>query len=119
MGQQDPYIRVRVGESFSEKTYTQDNGGGDVIFDFLDLKAVVTREILEKGKIELEAWDENSNLDLRGDVLIGSGSALLDKIKNYGENIEIEIPIKDKKGKLSGKILAFLRLEEKSENVWI
>ena len=115
MGQQDPYIRVRVGE-FSEKTYTQDNGGGDVIFDFLDFKAVVTREILEKGKIEFEAWDENSNLDLRGDVLIGSGFALLDKIKNYGENIEMEIPIKDKKGKLSGKILAFLRLEEKSIN---
>ena len=113
MGQQDPYIRVRVGEIYCEKTYTQDNGGGDVVFDFLDFKAPVTKNILETGKIQVEAWDENSKIDLRGDVLIGSGSALLENITNIGENVEIEIPIKDKKGTLSGKILVFLRLEEK------
>lgn len=111
MGQQDPYVRVRIGE-YTEKTYTKDNGGGDVLFDFLDLKVPVTREVLQSGRIEMEAWDENSKLDLRGDVLIGSSSCVLEGVTTMGETVELEFQLKDKKGKDSGRILAFLRLED-------
>lgn len=76
IGSQDPYVKVKVGD-YTDKTYTKENGGSDVLFDFLDLKAPVTALLLQKGLIEIEVWDKNST---RADVLIGEGSGLLEEI---------------------------------------
>ena len=111
MGTQDPYIRVRIGDTYKEETYSKDNGGSDVLFDSLDLKAPVSALTLQTGRVELEAWDKNSKMGLRGDVFIGAGSAGLEDVRVIGESVEISVQLKDKKGKSSGRILAFLRLE--------
>lgn len=111
MGTQDPYIRVRIGDTYKEETCSKDNGGSDVLFDSLDLKAPVSALTLQTGRVELEAWDKNSKMGLRGDVFIGAGSAGLEDVRVIGESVEISVQLKDKKGKSSGRILAFLRLE--------
>jgi C2 domain len=111
MGTQDPYVRVRIGDTYKGETYSKDNGGSDVLFDSLDLKAPVTVHTLQTGRVEFEAWDRNSKIGLRGDVLIGAGSAGLEGVRVIGESVEVSVQLTDKKGKSAGRILAFLRLE--------
>ena len=110
MGTPDPYIRVRVG-TYVERTYTMQNGGCHALFEPLDIKLPVTAGILLSNRIELEVWDENSKLDMRGDVMIGTGSGSLSDVRAIGEIVELSIPLSDAKGVPTGRLLAFLRLE--------
>jgi C2 domain len=111
MGTQDPYVRVRIGDTYNGETYSKDNGGSDVLFDSLDLKAPVSALTLQTGRVEFEAWDKNSKIGLRGDVFIGAGSAGLEGVRVIGESVEVSVHLTDKKGQSAGRILAFLRLE--------
>ena len=110
MGAPDPYIRVRVG-TYAERTYTIQNGGCNALFEPLDTKLTVTAETLRSNKIEFEVWDENSKLDARGDVMIGKGSRSLDDVTVLEEIVELSIPLTDTKGGPSGRLLAFLKLQ--------
>ena len=110
LGTPDPYIRVRVG-AYAERTYTIQNGGSNALFEPLDTKLTVTAETLRLNEIEFEVWDENSKLDVRGDVMIGKGSRSLDDVRVLEELVELSIPLTDSKGGPSGRLLAFLKLQ--------
>jgi C2 domain len=97
LGTPDPYIRVRVG-TYAERTYTIQSGGCDALFEPLDTKLTVTAETLRSNKIEFEVWDENSKLDVRGDVMIGKGSRSLHDVRVLEEIVELSIPLTDSKG---------------------
>jgi C2 domain len=111
LGTPDPYIRVRVG-AYTERTYTIQNGGCNALFEPLDTKLTVTAETLRLNKIEFEVWDENSKLDVRGDVMIGKGSRSLDDVRILEEIVELSIPLTDSKGGPTGRLLAFLKLQD-------
>lgn len=108
----DPYIRVRVG-TYAEKTYTIQNGGCNALFEPLDMKLPVSAGTLRLNKIEFEVWDENSKLDIRGggDVMIGTGECSLSDVRVIGEIAELSISLTNAKGVPTGRLLAFLRLE--------
>jgi hypothetical protein len=72
------------------------------------LKAPVTALTLQTGLVEVEVWEENTT----GDKLIGVGSAVLGEITVYGESVEVNVVLKNKKHKISGRVLISLRLEE-------
>jgi C2 domain len=110
LGTPDPYIRVRVG-TYAERTYTIQSGGCNALFEPLDTKLTVTAETLRSNKIEFEVWDENSKLDFRGDVMIGKGSRSLDDVRVLEEIVELSIPLTDSKGGPTGRLLAFLKLQ--------
>ena len=112
LGIPDPYIRVRVGTCV-EKTYTIQNGGSNALFEPLDMKLPVSAGTLRLNKIEFEVWDENSKLDIRGggDVMIGRGTCSLNDVSVIGETVELSISLVDTKGVSTGRLLAFLRLE--------
>lgn len=116
LGTPDPYIRVRVG-TYAERTYTIQNGGCNALFEPLDTKLTVTAETLRSNKIEFEVWDENSKLDIRGDVMIGKGSRTLDDVRVLEEIVELSIPLTDTKGGPTGRLFAFLKLQNPSPKV--
>jgi len=63
-------LQVKIGSLFKDKTHTIDNGGGEVLFDYLDMKCVVTEADLLNQRLEVEAWDDNVTMD----TLIGTYS---------------------------------------------
>jgi hypothetical protein len=108
VGKQDVYIKLYVGKTFEKKTSVQRSAGGDVLWDYLDMDMQVTRDFLVDGQLLLEAWESN---DVTRDLLIGSGSISTQCISEIGKDIEISVPVRDKKHRQSGTISVYLRLE--------
>jgi Ca2+-dependent lipid-binding protein len=107
IGKQDPYVKVFAGSYWQDKTYVQEEAGSDVLWDFLDMCIPVNREFLSNEQLLIEAWESN----VLSDLLIGSGRVPLDSVAEIGKEIEISVPLKDKKNKDAGKISIFLRLD--------
>jgi Ca2+-dependent lipid-binding protein len=108
MGKQDPYVIIKVGKDFNDRTWTANNSGNEALFDNLFLTANVTREMILKEKMIVEVWDANAT----GDVIIGSASVGLARdITTIGEEVELKLVLKDKAGKAAGKVSVYLRLE--------
>lgn len=105
VGLQDPFLVVSL-DSYSDKTHTLDNAGSDVLFDYLDMKTIVTSDILRNKKLLIEAWDENAV----SNTFIGKSFASLENVVNIGEEVELKFELKDKNGKPSGRITAFVKL---------
>jgi Ca2+-dependent lipid-binding protein len=105
VGLQDPFLVVTL-DSYNEKTHTLDNAGGDVLFDYLDMKTIVTQDILRNKKFQIEAWDEN----VTSNTFIGKSFASLKNVVKIGEEVELNFDLKDKNGKPSGRVTAFVKL---------
>ncbi len=113
VGLQDPFCVLKLG-TWTEKTFTIDNGGGEVLFDWLDMKTIVTKEMLQSNvKLTAEAWDENT---LRN-TLIGTGVASLKKLVRMDEEVQLTVNLLDSSGESSGRLLVFCKLEEIPEPV--
>ncbi len=55
---------------------------------------------------------------MSGDTFIGSGKITsLKDICRYGEEVQIPVTLRSKKGDVSGRLLIFVKLEEFQENV--
>lgn len=64
--------------------------------------------------MEFQAWDANQT----GDTLIGTGKILsLKHICSYGEEVQIPVTLRSKKGDVSGRLLVFVKLEEFQEDI--
>ena len=72
-GLQDPFCVLKFGQ-WTTKTFTKENGGSDVLWDFLDFQCDVVAESISSQMLEVSLFDEN---DTRADVLIGNGSTSL------------------------------------------
>ena len=107
-GKQDPYVKVKAGNFFEDKTFTQQDAGGDVIWNYLQMAFPVTPDFLRNETLQFEAWEENTAFP---DMLIGAGEVSLRNVVTIGEEVELNIPIVDNNMKSSGRISAFVRLE--------
>ena len=111
VGLQDPFVEIHLGE-WSDKTYTKEEGGSDVLWDFLDLHCDVTSEMLHSEKISVVVWDENQFKN----TLIGRGECTLVKPGAYvGEQVSIDIKLRDDKDKYSGRLVLFMTLNNEEE----
>ncbi len=110
IGQQDPYLKVKIGSLFNDKTHTIDNGGGEVLYDYLDMKCLVTESDFNSQRLEIEAWDDNVMMD----TLIGTGSIALSEAitSKYNEEVEVSVQLRSKSDKPAGRIVATIRIEE-------
>ena len=108
-GKQDPYCKVRAGDFFEDKTFEKEEGGSDVVWDYLDMSIPVTAEFLtsDENSIEFEAWESN----LITDALIGKGEASLKKVVNIGEEVELAVSLHDEKQVGTGRLTVLVRLE--------
>jgi hypothetical protein len=109
-GKQDPYIKLKCG-AWQARTYTQNEAGGDVLWDFLDFRADVTAAELMSGKavLAVEAMEDDTIVDKS----IGTGVALLDKVRTIGEEVELNIELRDSSDKASGRLTVWVVLEER------
>lgn len=107
MGKQDPYVKVKAGDYYDEKTFTQEEAGGDVTWNYLDMAVPVTADFLKNEKLRFEAWEDNFGPDL----LIGRGECGLRNVVTIGEEVELNISLLDDKKKPSGRLSVFVRLE--------
>ena len=106
-GKQDPYVKVKLG-SFEGKTPVIDNGGGTVVFDWLDMKSSVSVSSLQEESIYLEAWESNNT----GDLLIGKGSCKIDTVCQIGEEVQLLVNLLSNKGDPAGRLSVFVKLIE-------
>lgn len=108
-GKQDPYCKVRAGDFFEEKTFEKENGGSDVVWDYLDMSIPVTAEFLtsDENYLELEAWESN----LIKDDMIGKGEVSLKKVVTIGEEVELLVPLRNDKQESTGRLSVLVRLE--------
>ena len=81
-----------------------------MLYDYLDMKCLVTETDFSTQRLEIEAWDDNVMMD----TLIGTGSIALSEAitSKYNEDVELSIPIRSKSNKPAGRILATVRIEE-------
>jgi hypothetical protein len=107
MGLQDPYVVVKAVDTYKEKTYTQQDAGANVTWEYLDMAIPVTAEYLRDQSLVFEAWEENTLRDL----LIGTGTATLRKVVNIGEEVELKVALLDGKKKSSGRLSVFVKLQ--------
>ncbi len=118
IGLQDPFCILKLG-TWTEKTFTKENGGSDVLWDYLDMQTDVFAESLASVPLELEMFDENSG---RKNELIGTGScSLLICGAHIGQEQELRINLLDNAGKASGRVLIYgvIRLPESDDSVEI
>ena len=104
---QDPYIKLKFGD-WQEKTHAQENGGGDILWDFLAMECPVYSEDCTVNKLQLQVYDENN---LRADALIGSGEVSVVKsitAENIGQEVKLTTKIVDAEGKPSGKVEVYV-----------
>ena len=108
-GKQDPYVKVRAGDFYDEKTYEKEEGGSDVIWDYLDMAIPVSADFLTSSEnyLELEAWDSN----VIKDEMIGKGEVSLKSVVNIGEEVELFVPLYDHKKQSTGRLTILVRLE--------
>jgi hypothetical protein len=107
MGKQDPYVKVKAGDYYDEKTFTQEEAGGDVTWNYLDMAVPVTADFLRNDQLRFEAWEDNFGPDL----LIGKGDSSLRNVVAIGEEVELNISLVDDKKKPAGRLSVFVRLE--------
>ena len=107
MGKNDPYVTLNFGSQIFS-TSVLENAGEDAIFEYLDFKFNVCEESLKFESMILNVFDKNC---LRNDVLIGKNSiSLRNVLCHINVNTDISIDILDEKGKVSGKVILFLKL---------
>lgn len=108
-GKQDPYCKVKAGDFFSDKTFEKEEGGSDVVWDYLDMQIPVTADFLTSdfNFLEIEAWESN----ILKDEMIGKGEVSLKKVVNIGEDVELSVPLHDEKKASTGRLTVLVRLE--------
>jgi Ca2+-dependent lipid-binding protein/Ca2+-binding EF-hand superfamily protein len=107
IGQQDPFVVLTLND-YSYKTFTAQDQGSDVLFDYLDAKTIVNAETITNGKMLIEVWDENT---VTAHALIGTASTNLRKLSKIDELVEINVNLKDKKGAPTGRLTLNMKLE--------
>jgi Ca2+-dependent lipid-binding protein len=109
IGRQDPYCKVRAGDFFNDQTFEKEDGGSDVVWDYLDMSIPVTAAFLtgDENILEFEAWESN----LIKDAMIGRGEASLQKVVNIGEDVELVVLLRDDKLQSTGRLSVLVRLE--------
>ena len=107
MGKNDPYIVLNFGaQNFT--TAVAENAGQEAAFEYLDFKINLSEESLKFENMTVSVFDKNS---IRNDVLIGTNSISLKNIlSRQNQDTEISLDVLDEKGKISGKIVLFLKL---------
>jgi hypothetical protein len=111
VGEADPFVVLKFGD-WTDKTYTQDDAGGTVLWDFLDIKCDVTDESILNTDLQVAAWDENKG---RKNAFIGSGSVkLLKAAANLGSEVEFSVPLLDEKNKNAGRVVVYCVISEES-----
>jgi hypothetical protein len=125
---QDPYVCFSVKGPggviyWAGETPVLNDQGGDVIWDYLDLKLDVTRDNIEHFNLDVIVKDKNTVL---GDKIIGVGTAPLVTVgSSLNTLLELPIDLKiEKKGKLkefekSGKLICYIELKLPEEKVHI
>jgi len=113
-GKQDPFVELSLGDVWTEKTPTIDNGGDNVVWDDLVMQCEVMEHTLVNESLAIKVWEENTS----GNVVIGTGSAKLLKCgaaKNIGKEVELTVEIVDDKANPSGKIVIYAIVTEVSQ----
>jgi hypothetical protein len=108
-GKQDPYVIVKLGENTKiDVTPVIADGGSDVIFDGLDMRAIITKADLEKSFLTVEAWENNTS----GDLLIGKGKVALRNLRRMNYEYQLPVQFRDdpSAGNSNGRGLLFIRL---------
>ena len=102
---QDPYVVLKLGEGWTDKTYTQENGGSDVLWDFLTLGCDLSADMVKNQTLDVIVYDENTT---RKDTEIGRGSCSLMKCgADIGVEKAITLNIVDEKGQPSGRVILY------------
>lgn len=118
LGEIDPFIVLKdVNNKEIGRTFVQWDKGGNVTFDYVDIKTSTVKEEwysaddIEKKYITIEAWDKNNQT---GDKLIGQAVVRLKDLKGeYGR--EINLPqgkLQDKHLNSAGVVSVYAKLEE-------
>jgi hypothetical protein len=106
-------VELKIGE-WSDKTYTKDEGGGDVLWEFLDLRCDVTPDMVTNTPLEITVWDENKG---RKNALIGRATSRLIKAgASLGQEVELSVTLVDEKEKYAGRLLIFAILNNEAED---
>lgn len=109
IGLPDPFVEVKIGD-WKDKTYTKEEGGSDVLWNFLDLRCDVTDDLVKSVNMEIAVWDENKN---SANTLIGNGMAtLLRPGSTIGKEAEIPVSLIDNKGKFAGRLVLYVIINE-------
>lgn len=104
MGQQDPFITLKLGE-WTAKTYTQDDVGSEATWNYLTFSCDVLREAVQSQMLEVVAFDENTG---RANALIGTGAVSLMKCAAHlGQEVELKVKLVDAAGASSGKVVIY------------
>jgi C2 domain len=116
MGKNDPYIVLNFGaQNFT--TSVSENAGQEAVFEYLDFKFNMSEESLKFENMTVSVFDKNS---IRSDVLIGSNTVSLKNILSRQNQVtEISLEILDERGKISGKMVLFLKLIPNINNIII
>lgn len=112
---QDPYCVLKLGGDWSERTPTLKDGGGDVLWNFLQVSCDVDADLIKKELLSVSVYDENNT---RKDCLIGSGEvSLLQCGASIGQSEELSVSLLDDKGKAAGRVIitAIITHPEKEE----
>jgi Ca2+-dependent lipid-binding protein len=114
VGLQDPYVILKLGTDWREQTYTKDEGGSDVLWEYLDLRCDVTADMLRSERLEVEVWDENKGLK---DKLIGKATTTLIKPGAFlDQEVELHVQLVDEQNKNSGRLVITCTVHNEKED---
>jgi Ca2+-dependent lipid-binding protein len=108
-GKADPFVSLCL-DSWEGKTNSLTNQGSNVMWDFLDMKMVVSLDMLtakdkKKHTILATVMDKNSVLK---DSLIGTGEVNITKaFTTLGVEVELSVELLDEKQKPSGRLVLY------------
>ena len=114
--QMDPYLALKFGSSWSDRTHTKEGSGGDVLWDYLNLGAeggFIPADAFREQSLQVSAFDENT--PPLNDVLIGTGDvslALCTTAANMGKEVRLPVTLKGPDGKPAGRLDIFVTVME-------
>jgi hypothetical protein len=119
LGKNDPFVRLAFGRGWAVETKAVPNAGSAAEWRFGpggdELKALeVTPKELEEGALSVTVLDHN---DMLSHGLIGDWTGSLKSLLSLdvGKEGELDVQLKDKKGKASGNIKILFQMAEKVE----
>lgn len=108
-GKNDPYVKIQLGPE-ERQTEVIEEGGANVCFDYLNFSFDVDRGLVEFEPLNVTVTDHNS---MNAHKLIGTASSsirfMLQKVDEGP--IQLPLPLKNEKGKVTGAVILFLTLK--------
>lgn len=109
IGSMCPSCSITIGP-WSDKTHTLDDGGSNVMWDYLDMSCDVDAKTVQSVPIEVALMDENMTAM---HALVGRGTCtMLPCGARLGTEVELHVEIKDDKKRECGRITLFASLQQ-------